>query len=731
MSLLRTRYLYLYIAMVCCMALLFSIGMRQGRKVYVNRQEQYVQEHVDNIMLTTVSLLEPYYQLCESIAEDRDIAGLRGSQLSEEEIKKVQKVYDSEKLAELGIRQIGIYIVGSNIIITNGQVYKDSQVQNFYDQYDRLISSGYLCESAGAVYRNVRGENFQLLLRKLYDSSGIIGCLILEYNLKGIEDISTDTMQLYIGNNDDYLYARPSCEAEDYQKIVSGANAKSSVSVNGEKCYIPTMIYSKLNTAIRVVVPQKLLHAGAGIFDFWHWGGIALCILMSIPLAVYFYFHLSVPARKLKETAIPEEKANDVESIMFGAGRKIRMLEEKINSMVKDKRYFLPLAMGEKLNRVLATKGSYIPKTSFNAIKMLGLNPDRPCFMFAIHILDDSDGVFQHSEDDYIPISPYNVMNNILSEKIFEKSKGFLGINLNFMPALVQKNEQITYESLVKGLDECKAFMEEFFHVKLAVSRPVLMETSLELQDAYRRTQEEIGYLEFWQKDAYTVSDNERNAAERVPYFKIVRNLVNKLESKNYEEATELFSKVIDEYMPCGQHSWRTDRYQIYALAGIIITAVYEQSGQEKFKGDGWRIVDRMYHIGNINEFREECENLIEEFMSVSGDTAVPGNDKIDEIKKYILENYTDNTLNASSIANYFGKSKSHLSHLFKDAVGINISEYIQRLRVEKAKELLAGYNVKDVVSMSGFWDTQALTRAMKKYEGVTPGEFKKIKGYE
>ena len=61
----------------------------------------------------------------------------------------------------------------------------------------------------------------------------------------------------------------------------------------------------------------------------------------------------------------------------------------------------------------------------------------------------------------------------------------------------------------------------------------------------------------------------------------------------------------------------------------------------------------------------------------------------------------------------------------------INISEYIQRLRVEKAKELLAGYNVKDVVSMSGFWDTQALTRAMKKYEGVTPGEFKKIKGYE
>lgn len=117
--------------------------------------------------------------------------------------------------------------------------------------------------------------------------------------------------------------------------------------------------------------------------------------------------------------------------------------------------------------------------------------------------------------------------------------------------------------------------------------------------------------------------------------------------------------------------------------------------------------------------------------MTTGEDAALPGRDKIDEIQKYILENYTDNTLNASSIAHHFGKSKSHLSHLFKDAVGINISEYIQRMRVDKAKELLAEHSVKDVVRMSGFWDTQALTRAMKKYEGITPGEFKKIKGYD
>ncbi len=728
---LQCKYLYLYPAMICCMLLLFSVAMSQGKKAYVERQGQYVQEHVDNIMLAAVSFLESYYQLCENIVADKDFISLRGSQISSQDIQTVQEIYDSMRMVEFGIQRMAVYLADSNMIITNGQIYRDAQVNDFYDRYDRAITSRYLCDSAGAVYRNIRGEDFQLLTRKLYDSSGIMGCLILEYDLKGIDAIDTEDMQLYLGNNQDYLYAERECLADTYQSIVSGANAENGIYVNDEKCYVPTTIYSRLNTAVRVVVPEKLLHAGAEVFDFWWWGGILLMILFSVPLAVYFHFHLFVPARQLGNLALPEEKTGDLERIMAGAKQKICTLERKISSMTKDKRYFLPLAMGEKLNRVLAAQGSYKKKTSADALSMMGLNPQKPCFVFALHILNDVDGVFQSREDEMIAVSPYSVMNNILSEKIFEKSAGFLCINRNFTPGVVQKNEKVTCETLVEDLEECKAFLEEYFHVTIAFSRPILIENSDELAEAYRRTQEEITWLEFWQKEKYTNGDSEKNTTERVPYFKIVRNLVNKLETKDYEGASELFSKVIDEYMPGGGHSWRTDRYQIYALAGIIITAVYEQSGQEKKKNDGWKTVDRLYHITNINEFREECENLIEEFLSADETPVASGSDRIEEIQKYILENYTDNTLNASSIANHFGKSKSHLSHLFKDAVGINISEYIQRLRVEKAKELLAKYNVKDVVQMSGFWDTQALTRAMKKYEGITPGEFKKIKGYE
>ena len=53
--------------------------------------------------------------------------------------------------------------------------------------------------------------------------------------------------------------------------------------------------------------------------------------------------------------------------------------------------------------------------------------------------------------------------------------------------------------------------------------------------------------------------------------------------------------------------------------------------------------------------------------------------------------------------------------------------EYVRALRVKKAKELLAAESVKETAQKTGFWDTQALIRVFKKYEGITPGQYKEL----
>lgn len=99
------------------------------------------------------------------------------------------------------------------------------------------------------------------------------------------------------------------------------------------------------------------------------------------------------------------------------------------------------------------------------------------------------------------------------------------------------------------------------------------------------------------------------------------------------------------------------------------------------------------------------------------------------KILKYIQENYNDSNLNVAMIADQFELNPSYLSRFFKEQTGENLLSYINNYRVERAKELLVNTD-KTLVNISleiGFVNAAALTRAFKKYEGITPGQYKAI----
>ena len=65
---------------------------------------------------------------------------------------------------------------------------------------------------------------------------------------------------------------------------------------------------------------------------------------------------------------------------------------------------------------------------------------------------------------------------------------------------------------------------------------------------------------------------------------------------------------------------------------------------------------------------------------------------------------------------------------MFKESTGINISEYVNRLRVEMAKTALqfTDKSITDIGYEVGFSDTAYFTRMFKKCIGVTPKEYRK-----
>ena len=72
--------------------------------------------------------------------------------------------------------------------------------------------------------------------------------------------------------------------------------------------------------------------------------------------------------------------------------------------------------------------------------------------------------------------------------------------------------------------------------------------------------------------------------------------------------------------------------------------------------------------------------------------------------------------------------SKSYFSLLFKEVTGMNFSTYCQKVRIEKACQMLSETNdtVQSVAEKVGFTDMKFFYNVFKRITGEIPGEYQK-----
>jgi AraC-like DNA-binding protein len=92
-------------------------------------------------------------------------------------------------------------------------------------------------------------------------------------------------------------------------------------------------------------------------------------------------------------------------------------------------------------------------------------------------------------------------------------------------------------------------------------------------------------------------------------------------------------------------------------------------------------------------------------------------------IDRYLGCNYY-NKVSLEDIARYVGMSRTYFSIFFKTHYNEGFSDYLTRLRVEKATVLLLNTDkqLPSIAAECGFKTVQYFTRAFKKVKGITPG---------
>lgn len=148
----------------------------------------------------------------------------------------------------------------------------------------------------------------------------------------------------------------------------------------------------------------------------------------------------------------------------------------------------------------------------------------------------------------------------------------------------------------------------------------------------------------------------------------------------------------------------------------------------EKFDG----IYSKLYSLDTIEKINAYQTNVFNTVYTMISNKmhANRSDNLIDNVIKYLNENYMNPDMSLTLVAQTFFISEQHLSKIFKASTNTTFSNYLIDLRISHAKELLENTSVKinEIASLVGYTNIHSFIKIFKKQVGMTPLQYRNVR---
>ncbi|MDO5540511.1 MAG: response regulator [Eubacteriales bacterium] len=119
-------------------------------------------------------------------------------------------------------------------------------------------------------------------------------------------------------------------------------------------------------------------------------------------------------------------------------------------------------------------------------------------------------------------------------------------------------------------------------------------------------------------------------------------------------------------------------------------------------------------------------EKMMQVCRSVQNHNEERSESLVEKAMVYIQENYSKE-ISLDDVSREVNISPYYFSKMFKEEAGENFIEYLTRIRIERAKELMRNQemSIKEIGILSGYGDPNYFSRIFKKQTGETPREYR------
>jgi len=96
---------------------------------------------------------------------------------------------------------------------------------------------------------------------------------------------------------------------------------------------------------------------------------------------------------------------------------------------------------------------------------------------------------------------------------------------------------------------------------------------------------------------------------------------------------------------------------------------------------------------------------------------------------KEFVQSHVEETISLEQVVDHVHVSRFYFCKLFKKSTGLTLTEYIARVRVEKAKALLSdpSRRISEIVFASGFGSIPRFNSVFKRHVGMPPSEYREV----
>ncbi|MGF7145117.1 AraC-like DNA-binding protein [Anaerotaenia torta] len=326
------------------------------------------------------------------------------------------------------------------------------------------------------------------------------------------------------------------------------------------------------------------------------------------------------------------------------------------------------------------------------------------------------------------------IVGNVMQELCAVSHRGFIislmsnayAVVFNFSPDTPSGSR--TEDALEAG-HAFQHFIREYFEITSTISISNPAEGIENISISYRQALQAMEYRYLMGKGS--IIPYQDITAKKFSYNNAFNSknsmiLIHYVKDNTEEDISELIREIIRNSSIDSNSSLSVIECFKYDLINTINKIIFEIGAVDLEKKNNY--ISRLIQSETFEEFQEAlkaCLTSLKKYREEHNEQFTI----CDKAEELIHKCYMDANLNNSIIADKLDITPSYLSKMFRTEKNISLLDYLNQVRLSYAKKYLRETNltVEEIASKTGFISDSALIKAFKKYEGVTPGSYRRI----